>query len=279
MHGNTMIEIKDLDYRYEDGTVALQNVNLTINKGEKIAIMGPNGSGKSTLFLCLNGVYKPTSGNIHVNGEPITYNRSGLKKLRQTIGIVFQNPDNQLFSADVFQEISFGPMNLGLDKEVVRDRVGSVLESLHIEHLKKRPTHFLSGGQKKQVAIADILAMKPEVILFDEPTAALDSYHSQLVNALVDELYESGITVIQATHDSDYAMAWADQIIVIQDGKVLVKDTPQKVFENVELRKRAYLEEPKVLKMYNSLRKANKIEQVSDNICPKSIDELIGLLE
>lgn len=274
-----MIEIKDLDYRYEDGTVALQNVNLTINKGEKIAIMGSNGSGKSTLFLCLNGVYKPTNGSIRVNGEPITYNRNGLKKLRQTIGIVFQNPDNQLFSADVFQEISFGPMNLGLDKEVVRERVESVLESLHIEHLRKRPTHFLSGGQKKQVAIADILAMKPEVILFDEPTAALDSYHSQLVNSLVDELCESGITVIQATHDSDYAMAWADQIIVIQDGKVLVKDTPQKVFENVELRKRAYLEEPKVLKMYNCLRRAHKIKQASENICPKSIDELVGLLE
>ena len=279
MHGHTMIEIKDLDYRYEDGTVALQNVNLTINKGEKIAIMGSNGSGKSTLFLCLNGVYKPTNGSIRVNGEPITYNRNGLKKLRQTIGIVFQNPDNQLFSADVFQEISFGPMNLGLDKEVVRERVESVLESLHIEHLRKRPTHFLSGGQKKQVAIADILAMKPEVILFDEPTAALDSYHSQLVNSLVDELCESGITVIQATHDSDYAMAWADQIIVIQDGKVLVKDTPQKVFENVELRKRAYLEEPKVLKMYNCLRRAHKIKQASENICPKSIDELVGLLE
>lgn len=279
MQGYTMIEIKNLDYRYEDGTVALQNVNLTINKGEKIAIMGPNGSGKSTLFLCLNGVYKPTNGSIHVNGEPITYNRNGLKKLRQTIGIVFQNPDNQLFSADVFQEVSFGPMNLGLDKGVVRERVESVLESLHIEHLKKRPTHFLSGGQKKQVAIADILAMKPEVILFDEPTAALDSYHSQLVNALVDELCDSGITVIQATHDSDYAMAWADQIIVIQDGKVLIKDTPQKVFENVELRKRAYIEEPKVLKMYNCLRKAHKIEQVSDHVCPKSIDELVRLFE
>lgn len=274
-----MIEIKDLDYRYEDGTIALQNVNLTINKGEKIAIMGPNGSGKSTLFLCLNGVCKPTNGSIHVNGESITYNRNGLKKLRQTIGIVFQNPDNQLFSADVFQEISFGPMNLGLDKEVVRERVESVLESLHIEHLRKRPTHFLSGGQKKQVAIADILAMKPEVILFDEPTAALDSYHSQLVNALIDELCESGITVIQATHDSDYAMAWADQVIVIQDGKVLVKDTPQKVFQNVELRKRAYLEEPKVLKMYNCLRRAHKIKQASENICPKSIDELVRLLE
>lgn len=279
MHGDTMIEIKNLNYQYEDGTVALQNVNLTINKGEKIAIMGPNGSGKSTLFLCLNGVYKPTNGSIQVNGEPVTYNRNGLKKLRQIIGIVFQNPDNQLFSADVFQEISFGPMNLGLEKEVVRERVESVLESLHIQHLKKRPTHFLSGGQKKQVAIADILAMKPEVILFDEPTAALDSYHSQLVNDLVDELCEAGITVIQATHDSDYAMAWADRIIVIQDGKVLVKDTPQKVFENVELRKKAYLEEPNVLKMYNCLCKVNIIEQTNNPICPKSIDELIKGLE
>lgn len=279
MHGYTMIEIKDLGYQYEDGTVALENVNLTINKGEKIAIMGPNGSGKSTLFLCLNGVYKPTKGCIHVNGEPIMYNRNGMKKLRQIIGIVFQNPDNQLFSADVFQEISFGPLNLGLEKEIVRERVESVLESLHIEHLKKRPTHFLSGGQKKQVAIADIVAMKPEVILFDEPTAALDSYHSQLVNALVDELCESGITVIQATHDSDYAMEWADQVIVIQDGRVIVKDSPQKVFEDIELRKRAYLEEPNVLKMYNCLCRTHMIENINDGICPRSIEDLAKLIE
>lgn len=274
-----MIEIKNLNYRYEDGTVALQNVNLTIQKGEKIAIMGPNGSGKSTLFLCLNGVRKPTKGSILVNGEPIAYNRNGLKELRQTIGIVFQNPDHQLFSADVYQEISFGPMNLGLDKEVVRERVESVLASLHIEHLRKRPTHFLSGGQKKQVAIADILAMKPEVILFDEPTAALDFYHSKVVNHMIDELCESGITVIQATHDSDYAMSWADQVIVIQDGKVLVKDTPQNVFQNVELRKRAYIEEPNVIKMYNCLRKTHRIDNDSMSTCPKSIDELINILK
>lgn len=273
-----MIEIKNLDYRYEDGTVALQNVNITIQKGEKIAIMGPNGSGKSTLFLCLNGVRKPTKGSILVNKEPIAYNKNGLKKLRQTIGIVFQNPDHQLFSADVYQEISFGPMNLGLEKEVVRERVDSVLSSLHIEHLRKRPTHFLSGGQKKQVAIADILAMKPEVILFDEPTAALDSYHSKVVNCMIDELCESGITVIQATHDSNYAMEWADQVIVIQDGKVLVKDTPQNVFQNEELRKRAYLEEPDVIKMYNCLSNTHRIDIESFSTCPKSIDELIHLL-
>ncbi|WP_455715198.1 energy-coupling factor ABC transporter ATP-binding protein [Anaerosporobacter sp.] len=274
-----MIEIKNLDYRYEDGTVALQNVNITIQKGEKIAIMGPNGSGKSTLFLCLNGVCKPTKGSILVNGAPIAYNKNGLKKLRQMIGIVFQNPDHQLFSADVYQEISFGPMNLGLEKEIVRERVETVLSNLHIEHLRKRPTHFLSGGQKKQVAIADIMAMKPEVILFDEPTAALDSYHRKVVNSMIDELCESGITVIQATHDSDYAMEWADQVIVIQDGKVLVKDTPQNVFQNDELRKRAYLEEPDVIKMYNCLGKTHRIDMESVNTCPKSIDELIHLLE
>lgn len=134
-------------------------------------------------------------------------------------------------------------------------------------------------GKKKQVAIADIVAMKPEVILFDEPTAALDSYHSQLVNALVDELCESGITVIQATHDSDYAMEWADQVIVIQDGRVIVKDSPQKVFEDIELRKRAYLEEPNVLKMYNCLCRTHMIENINDGICPRSIEDLVKLIE
>ncbi|WP_310603322.1 energy-coupling factor ABC transporter ATP-binding protein [Anaerosporobacter sp.] len=272
-----MIEIKNLDFEYEDGTMALQDVNLTIKKGEKIAIMGPNGSGKSTLFLCLNGVRKPTKGSILVKGEPIIYNRKGLKQLRQKIGIVFQNPDNQLFSADVFQEISFGPMNLGLDKEVVRERVEDVMSSLHIEHLRKRPTHFLSGGQKKQVAIADILAMNPEVILFDEPTAALDSYHSRIVSKLIDELCESGITVIQATHDSDYAMAWADQIVVISDGKLLAKDTPQNIFGNVELRTKAYIEEPNVMKVYHSLCEANVIDELKE--CPRSIEALVGEVE
>lgn len=227
----------------------------------------------------MNGIRKPNKGSISIDGDLISYNRNGLKKLRQQVGIVFQNPDNQLFSADVFQEISFGPMNLGWDKEKVREEVNNVMDSLQIQYLAKRPTHFLSGGQKKQVAIADVLAMEPSVILFDEPTAALDGFHSKLVNDLIDELCDRGITVVQATHDSDYAMAWADKIVVMKEGRILIKDKPQVVFEDKDVCENACLAIPHVLMIYKCLCRNHKIEKVEDGTCPRTIEKLMDMID
>ena len=152
-----LMQVRDLSYRYEDQTLALDKVNLDIRRHERLAIMGSNGSGKSTLFLNLNGVYKPTSGQILYEGKPLDYSRKGLLQLRRNVGIVFQDPDNQLFCASVAGEISFGLYNLGLEEEEIRTRVDQVCDRLSITPFRTKPTHFLSGGQKKRVSIADIL--------------------------------------------------------------------------------------------------------------------------
>jgi len=144
------LQTKDLVYTYPDGTQALKNLSISFERGKKIAIIGANGAGKTTLFLTLNGVYKPTGGQVFFNGQQITFSKKELMDLRRKIGIVFQDSNSQLFSANVFQEVSFGPMNLGLPKEVVKERVESALEKASITNLKNKPTHFLSGGQKKK---------------------------------------------------------------------------------------------------------------------------------
>ena len=171
-----LMEINNLSYRYEDGTLALDQVSLQIRRHERLAIMGSNGSGKSTLFLNLNGVYRPTGGQILYEGRPVDYSRKGLLELRRQVGIVFQDPDNQLFCASVAGEISFGLYNLGLDEEEIRRRVDAVCQKLSIDPFRDKPTHFLSGGQKKRVSIADILVMRPS-LLADQSGAAGNSDH------------------------------------------------------------------------------------------------------
>lgn len=267
-----IIEIQDLCYTYEDGTKALNGLNLEVKKGEKLAIMGPNGSGKSTLFLCLNGVHKPKSGKLFFHEEPYDYSRKGLLKLRSKVGIVFQDSDSQLFSSSVFQEISFGLLNLGIKENEARTKVEEVINALDISSFREKPTHFLSGGQKKQVAIADILVMNPEVIILDEPTSALDPKHTQIVYNIINELSNKGITVILCTHDVDYAYKWADSIALLCNGKILKKDTPINIFNNKELLEKTNLETPSILKIFNKLC-YKKLLNPNLSI-PRTIDEL-----
>ena len=203
---NSILKVANLSYVYEDGTKALKKIDFNIKKGEKIAFIGGNGSGKSTMFLCLNGVLRPTSGNIYYEDKQIEYTRKGLLDLRSKVKIVFQDPDNQVFSASVYEEISFGILNLGIDEKVVERKVNEVIKELEIEPFVNKPTHFLSGGQKKRVSIADILVMDPEVIILDEPTSALDPKYTNVVNNLIDELTEKGKTVILSTHNVNKAL-------------------------------------------------------------------------
>ena len=202
-----ILKADNLYFSYEgDKNHSLNGLSLEIERGKKIAFMGPNGSGKSTFFLCCNGILKPVSGSLCLDGEPYDYSRKGLLKLRQRVGIVFQDPDSQLFSASVYQEISFGILNLGVSEEEAAREVEEVIGRLEITPFRHKPTHALSGGQKKLVSIADILVMHPDIIILDEPAAALDPRHSEMVNKIVDKLTEKGITVMIATHDVDYAM-------------------------------------------------------------------------
>ncbi len=248
-----IIKAEDIYFTYNDGTTALKGINLEIGKGKKVALLGANGSGKSTFFLCLNGINKPEKGTMYLHGKPYNYKRKGLLDIRTKVGIVFQDPDNQLFSASVYQEISFGALNMGLSESEAAKRVEQAIEDLEITEFRDKPTHFLSGGQKKQVSIADILVMNPEVIVLDEPAAALDPKHTDIVNELVDKLVQRGITIIIATHDVDYAYSWADEVILFHQGKVLLEGKPEEVFANEEALKKTNLKKPAALRLFDDL--------------------------
>ncbi len=249
----SIIRAENITYVYEDGTKALNKVNISLEKGEKIAFLGANGSGKSTFFLCLNGILKPQAGKIYYKDKPIDYSRKGLLDLRSKVGIVFQDPDNQLFSASVYQEISFGLLNMGVSGQDAIKRVEMIMEQLEIKPFCHKPTHLLSGGQKKQVALADILVMEPEVIILDEPVSALDPKHTEMIHNKLNQLPDSGITVIIATHDMDYALKWADKAVVFKEGKVISMGKPEDILIDRELIRQSNLIQPNVLNLYSDL--------------------------
>ena len=275
---NWVIEAQDVSFTYEGNEEkALDGLDLKIRRGSRVAFMGGNGSGKSTFFLCLNGIRKPDSGRICIDGKPIEYTRKGLLDVRGKVGIVFQEPDNQLFSASVYEEISFGILNLGADEETARQEVDQVIGELEITPFKERPAHALSGGQKKQVAIADILVMHPEVMILDEPAAALDPAHTRKVHQIVDRLTGKGITVLMATHDIDYAYRWADEIVLMHEGRVLRQGTPEAVCADQAALREAGLEPPSVLRLWECLQDKGMISRTDRH--PRSTDELIRMLE
>lgn len=254
MNNDIILKAENLYFSYDDEkSHSLNGLSLEIKRGQKIAFMGSNGSGKSTFFLCCNGIHRPSSGTLYFDGEPVTYDKKGLLKLRSKVGIVFQDPDNQLFSASVYQEISFGILNLGVSEEDAKKEVEEVIDYLEITPFRHKPTHSLSGGQKKQVSIADILVMHPDIIILDEPAAALDPKHTTMVNHIVNRLTEAGITVLMATHDVNYAYEWADEIMLFHEGKVLMHGTPADVFSNKAVLARTNLEPPAVLELFDSL--------------------------
>ena len=256
MNETVILKADNLVFSYDDDTThSLNGLSLEIKKGQKLAVMGANGSGKSTFFLCCTGILKPQSGKLYFHGKEFSYTKKGLLDLRSKIGIVFQDPDNQLFSASVYQEISFGVLNLGFSEEEAKKEVEKVIEELEITPFRHKPTHALSGGQKKQVSIADILVMHPEIIILDEPAAALDPRHTTMVNHIVNQMTEAGITVLMATHDVNYAYQWADEVLLFHQGKVLMQGSPAQVFSNPTVLKQTNLEPPAVLELFDSLCK------------------------
>lgn len=278
MKMESIIKADNLFFTYDgEDTPALNGLSLDIQKGKKIAVMGANGSGKSTFFLCLNGILKPQKGALSFCGTPYSYDRKSLLELRHRIGIVFQDPDNQLFSASVLQEISFGILNLGADSETALKETKKIMDAMDITEFKDRPTHILSGGQKKQVAIADILVMHPDIVILDEPAAALDPKHTALVNGIIDQMTEAGLTVLISTHDPDYAFSWADQIMLFHQGRVLKSGSPIEVFSDQAALTLTNLSRPAVLSMYESLCR-KKIINTGIPI-PKNLMELEQIIE
>ncbi len=251
-----ILEAQNLHYEYADGTHALKGIGLGIKKGQTTAVLGGNGAGKSTLFLSFNGIMKPTSGHILFKGTPIEYSRNGLKKLRSSVGIVFQDPDSQLFSASVFQDVSFGAVNMKLPEEEVRRRVNAAMERTGIIQLKDKPTHCLSFGQKKRVAIAGVLAMEPEVLVLDEPTAGLDPMGVAEIMQLLKEVQdELGMTVIVATHDIDIVPLFCDYAYVMNQGGIILEGTPKEVFASPDVLRKVHLRLPRIAHLMEILQK------------------------
>ena len=218
-----VIELQRVTFTYPGDITALDTFSAGIARGRRTAVLGRNGSGKTTLFSLLNGLQRPQKGVILFDGEQIRYDRQGLLKLRQAVGMVFQDPDSQLFSACIYEDISFGPLNLGLPEAEVRNRVENALEQMKLTGLENRPTHSLSFGQKKRACIAGVLAMQPQVLVLDEPFAGLDPIMAAEFMTILDELHLGGTTLIIATHDLDLAYAWADDVIVLQNGRLLAQ--------------------------------------------------------
>jgi len=270
-------DLTHLSYAYADGTHALTDITLQLPKGKKIALLGHNGAGKSTLFQHLNGILKPTAGSISFCGKELNYSRKALKELRQHVGIVFQDADNQLFSGTVKQDIAFGPMNLGWTTEKIEEKIAWAVAQTEVEALLDKPIHFLSVGQKKRVAMAGVLAMEPSVLLLDEPTAGLDNYYSAQVLQYLAMLENGERTILLATHDIPLAYEWADQIIVMEAGKIIYNGDPVAMFFQEDLLKRAHLERPWVFDMTIALQNKKLLE---NNIkMPRSKEDLHRLIE
>ncbi len=232
-----LFEFKDVYYQYpvQEGRHALQGFSVAIPQGEKVAVVGRNGSGKSTFFLHCNGLYRPKSGTVYFKGEPLAYNRKSLKWLRQQVGLVFQNPDDQLFSASVAQDISFGPLNLGLDETEVRRRVAEAAEICGITDLLARPTHALSGGEKARVALAGVLAMEPDVLVADEPMASLDPWVRLTIFDILQKIYDQGKTILMATHNLSVVRYWSSYVVVLEAGQAVFSGTPRALLNDKSL--------------------------------------------
>lgn len=254
-----IIETNDITYRYPDGTEALENVDFKAEEGKIVALLGPNGAGKSTLFLHFNGILRPFSGDIHVDGDKIKYDKKDLMRVRQKVGIVFQNPDDQLFAPTVIEDVAFGPMNLGLSKEEVEERVDESLKRVGMEEYKKKAPHHLSGGQKKRVAIAGILAMKPKIMVLDEPTSGLDPKGASQILRLLYDLNKEGMTIIISTHDVDLVPLYAYQVYIISEGKIIKKGSPEEVFEDIKTIRDANLRLPRIAHLMEILQKEDKL--------------------
>ncbi|SHE71866.1 energy-coupling factor transporter ATPase [Caloramator proteoclasticus] len=270
-----MVEINNVFYGYKkhdqaEEFLALRGVNLKVKIGEFLVVIGHNGSGKSTLSKHINAIYLPKEGEVIVNGMN-TKDISKLWDIRQSAGMVFQNPDNQIVATIVEEDVAFGPENMGVEPKEIRKRVESALKAVRMEEYSKHAPHLLSGGQKQRVAIAGILAMKPKCIILDEPTAMLDpSGRKEVIETIKKLNKEEGITIILITHFMEEAVD-ADRVVVMDDGKIVAEGTPREVFSKVELLKKLGLDVPQVTELAYELKKSGL--NIRQDII--TIDELV----
>lgn len=254
---DSLIEFNNVSFTYEEETdekyLVLKDINLKINKGEFVVILGHNGSGKSTIAKLSNGILLPSKGSITVNGIATT-DEAHEFDIRKTVGVVFQNPDNQIVASIVEEDVAFGPENLGVPPKEIRKRVDDALKATGIYDYRFHETHRLSGGQKQRVAIAGIIAMQPECIVLDEPTAMLDPSGRKDVISTIHRLNsELGKAVVLITHFMEEAVD-ADRVIVVDNGRILIEGTPREVFAQEELLSKCGLDIPEITQIGNALK-------------------------
>ena len=270
-----ILQVKDIHFQYNDEKETLRGISLDIHEGEKIAVLGSNGAGKSTFFLNINGVLKSSSGQIIYRGK--TIDKKSLNELRKNVGIVFQDADNQIIASTVEAEVSFGPMNLKLPREEVINRVDKALRYMNIFDFKKRAPHYLSGGEKKRVSIADIIAMESEIIIFDEPTAALDPLNAAMLEEVLGKMSEEGRTMLISTHDVDFAYRWADRAVVFSNGQIIADDTPLNIFKQEDILEQASLKHPTMFDIYRIMEE-NGMVPADLGAYPRNIQEFQAMV-
>ncbi|HWQ67891.1 MAG TPA: ATP-binding cassette domain-containing protein [Methanospirillum sp.] len=248
-----ILETRSITYEYRGGNHALYDVSIQVPRCGCVALLGSNGAGKSTLMKHFNGIFIPKSGEVLVEGEVVS--RKNLREVRQKIGMVFQNPDDQIFAPTVREDIAFGPVNLGLSSDIVEERVSNALEILEISSLADRPPHRLSGGEKKRVAIAGIIAMDPHILVLDEPTSGLDPAGIRDLILLLRRLvHKKHISLIFSTHHVDLVPDLAQYVYVMHQGRVIGEGTPDQIFSNSSLLSSARLDVPILVKLINNLK-------------------------
>lgn len=248
-----MIKIDSLEYSYGDGTKALKNINLDLEKGNVIGVIGANGSGKSTLFLNILGILKPTRGSIKYKGNNLKYDKKSLREYRKEVNIVFQDSEKQLFYSRVYDDIAFTLRNLNFTEDEIVSRVDNALEQVKAIDLKDKPTHFLSFGQKKRIAVAGVLVMDSKILLLDEPTSGLDPYMTREIKNIIKDLSKEKKLVL-SSHDMDFIYEICDYIYVLGKGEILGEGVPEKVFVQSDLLEKALLEKPWLVKVHEGLK-------------------------
>jgi len=269
-----LIHIDCASHVYPDGSIGIHELCFRVKENEIVAVCGANGSGKSTLLEHLNGLLLPSKGDIFVMGERIDSRTK--KNLWRNVGIVFQRPDDQLFAPTVLDDVMFGPLNLGMSKSEAWDAAMKALRAVGAEEFINKIPNYLSGGQKRLVSIAGILAMKPKIIALDEPTSDLDPIHSEIIENIIYELKaEHGISIVLATHDLDLAARIADRICIVKRGCVIAEGRPSEIFYNNDLLEDAGLKGPKIVRIYEALCEFRGLEIEKR---PLTIEELVKSL-
>ncbi|MEG3975515.1 ABC transporter ATP-binding protein [Microcoleus sp. herbarium8] len=260
----SILEFDRTFYQYPcNSRPTIQNLSLKVPAGKRCGLIGQNGCGKTTFFLLANGLYQPQQGTVRWEGEPFRYDRKSLTKLRQQIGLVFQNPEHQLVASTVEEDISYGLYNLGLAESEIAQKVQEAIDQFDLSELAREPIHNLSLGQKKRVSIADIMVLKPKLLLLDEPTAYLDPRHTNQLIGLLQQIHAAGTTILLASHDLDFIYRWADWVFVMDRGKLILEGTPEAVFAQRDVLEQLQLGVPLAIELMEQIRAIVQIENNS----------------